>query len=101
MVFDASKSVQSRPAEQFHGRFLQVKISRQNRFNIALVRGLFHGMIQLDYAAEFVVAAIISVGQNKLCVVFGGHGTNLPLATARDCEPEHKIPDTNERHSKC
>ncbi len=100
LVIDAFKSVQSRPADQFHSVPLQVKISGQNGFDVARVRTVLHRVIQLDHAAEFVTAAILCIGQYELRVVLGGHVTNLRLETVINCAPEHKFPVADRENSE-
>jgi hypothetical protein len=66
--------VQSRPAQELDGAPLQVKILGQYGLNIPGLGRLIHGLAELNYATEFVIAAILRVGQYELSVVFGGHG---------------------------
>jgi len=89
---DASKSVQSRPADQFHSLSLQVKVAGQNGFDVTRIRALLHWVVQLDDTAELITSTILCVGQNELRVILGGHVTNLRLRVVVDCEPEHNFP---------
>jgi hypothetical protein len=98
--WDAFKSVQSGPADQFHRRLLQVKIAGQYGLDITRIRGLLHRAVQLNNAAEFVATAIIGVRQNELGVVLRGHGPNLRRTRPLDCEPEHKFPVTARQTAK-
>ena len=83
--------MQSRPAEQPHGALAQVEVASQYCLDVTPVVSLFHRLVQLDNTAEFITAAIVSVGQDKLRVVLDGHGLRLRLRPVTDCEPEHKI----------
>jgi hypothetical protein len=47
-------------------------------------------VVQLNDAAEFITAAIVSVGQNELRVVLCGHDVRLRLVANMNCEPRHK-----------
>jgi len=82
--------VQSGPADQFDGASAQVKITGQDCFNVLLVGGLLHRVVQLNDPAEFIAAAIFSVGKNELRVVLSGHEFRLRLHWHHNCEPEHK-----------
>ena len=86
--------MQSRPADQFHSRLLQVKIAGQNGFDVTRIGALLHRVVQFDYPAELIAATIFCVGQNKLRVVLRGHGFNLRLGARIDCELEHNSPLT-------
>ena len=86
--------MQSRPADQLHNVFLQVKIAGQNGFDVTRIRALLHWAVQLNNTAELVATAIICVGQYELRVVLSGHVTNLRPGALGDCEPEHNFPVT-------
>lgn len=93
MYLAPDKSVQSRPADQFHSILLQVKIAGQNGFDVGRVGALLHREVQLNYPAELVATAIFSVGQYELRVILRGHVTNLRPRSVHDCEIQHNFPD--------
>ena len=84
--------MQSRPAEQFHGVLLQIKIAGQNCFDVARIGVLLHWIGELYDAAELVAVAIVRIGQDELRVVLSGHVTNLRLRAHTNCELEHRLP---------
>jgi len=92
--------VQSRPADQFHSIFLQVKIAGQNGFDVTRIRAWLHRVVQLNDAAELVTVAIIRIGQYELRVILRGHGINLRPEPLADCELEHKICAKNHRFAE-
>ncbi len=92
--------VESRPADQSHSTLLKVKIAGQNRLDVALVRIVFHGLIQLNNTAELVTVTIFGIGQYELRVVLRGHGERLPRPGPGICEPQHKSPQSEAESAK-
>ena len=82
--------VQSRPTQQLYCAPLQVEILCQNCLDIRSIRVMGHGSIEFDYAAEFIAAAIIRIGQPELRVVLCRHGYRLRLPVTVICEPSHR-----------
>ena len=67
-------SVQSRPAYELYGTLTQVEITSQYGLNVTRVGVTIHRLVELNHAAEFVAAVVVSVGQYELRVVLCGHG---------------------------
>src|SRR5690606_25933009 len=65
--------VQPGPAQELDGNPPQVKILCQHGLDIGHVGVLVHRAAEFHYAAEFVAATIVLVGQSKLRVVLDGH----------------------------
>jgi hypothetical protein len=71
---------------------LQVKIAGQNGFDVTLVTGLFHRVVQFNNPTELIAITIRRIGQYELRVVLSGHVGNLPLGCVYVCAPEHNFP---------
>ena len=79
IVCARSVSVQSGPAHELYCAALQVKILGQYGLNVRVLSRLVHWFTEFDHTTEFVVAAILRVGQYELRVVLSGHGLRLRL----------------------